>query len=378
MSGRYQHNHGVNNNQSGREELDQGATLQRYLHAAGYQTALDGKFLINRPVRTPPPNFDHYAHFLGGYDDVLWNVDGKVARSKQYVTEFQSDRAIEFLDRFRRNPSRPWYLYITPQAPHLPSTPAPRYANAPVPAWEPPPPVTHQDRSDKPDFIRRQSYPRDKAEATRADQLRTLLSVDDMTDRVFRHLRDTGQLDNTLALYVADNGYLYAEYGLSGKAVPYLNSVRVPFFVRWPGHVPAGGKDPRPVGLVDIAPSVLDAAKVRPAFKYPMDGRSFRPPVRRESLLEYYHSPDQSSIPSWASIRSGTAQYIEWYQDPAGSTVRAREYYDLVKDPWQLHNLLGDKDPANDPSPATLADVGARLARYRTCRGTTNGTSACP
>jgi hypothetical protein len=70
-------------------------------------------------------------------------------------------------------------------------------------------------------------------------------------------------------------------------------------------------------------------------------------------------------------------QYIEWYNDEAGTSLRVREYYDLVKDPWQLDNRLGDGNQANAPPAATLADLSARLARYRTCQGT-SGPSACP
>ena len=377
MSGRYQHNHGVKDNQSAKA-LDQSATLQKYLHDGGYQTALDGKFLISWPLPKPPPNFDHFAHFHGNYNDVPWNVDGTVSTPKQYVTDFQSDRAIDFLGDFAKDPTRPWYLYLTPQAPHSDFTPAQQYANAPVPAWEPSPAVTESDRSDKPDFIRNQHFARSSAEAARTGQLRTLLSVDDMVDRFFTHLQATGQLDNTLAIYTSDSGWLYSEHGLHSKAVPYTDSVAVPFYVRWPGHVAAGVTDPRPVGLLDIAPSALAAAGLSPNLKYPFDGRSFfSGGGRTESLLEYHYSPDFTSIPSWASIRSAGFQYIEWYKDEAGTTLRAREYYDLANDPWQLVNLLGDGDATNDPSPAVLADLAARLARYRQCKGTAEPT-ACP
>ena len=377
MSGRYQHNHGVMDNMSAPRDLDQNATVQKYLHDAGYQTALDGKFLINWPIHKAPPNFDHFALFLGGYTNVRWNVDGKVEQPQQYVTNFQSDQAINFLDDFAKDPARPWYLYLTPEAPHAPYTPAPQYAKAALPPWQPSPAV-HADNSSKPDFIRKQHYSMAAAQAVRDGQLRTLLSVDDMVDRVFHHLSDTGQLDNTVVVYTGDSGWLYNEYGLHSKSVPYLPSVHVPFFVRWPGHVPAGATDARPMQLLDIAPSVLDATGLTPQLKYPMDGRSFfQPYIRQENLLEYHYSPDFTTSPTWAALRSTTYDYIEWYQDNAGTTVRAREYYDLTKDPWELDNLLGDKDPGNDPSPATQADLSARLAKYRACKGT-DGPSACP
>jgi arylsulfatase A-like enzyme len=377
MSGRYQHNHGVNNNQSG-ELLDQSATLQRYLHDAGYQTGLDGKFLISWPINKVPPHFDRSAHFLGGYTDVKWNVDGKLQTPDQYVTDFQSDRAVEFLDHFGKDPSRPWYLYVTPQAPHLDFTPAPRHADAPVPEWEPSPAVTEEDRSDKPEFIRKHNFSEDEGRTARTGQLRTLLAVDDMMDRLFRRLEESGQLDNTLAIYTSDSGWQYGEHGQQSKATPYTASVAVPFYVRWPGHLTSGASDRRPVGPLDIAPTVLEAAGISPELIHPFDGRSLlQPGGRQESLLEHHHSPDFSSVPSWASIRTAKFQYIEWYSDHEGTKVRVREYYDLAADPWQLDNLLGDKDPGNDPSPATLDDLASRLARYRRCVGV-SGAKSCP
>jgi arylsulfatase A-like enzyme len=340
---------------------------------------MDGKFLINWQYATkPPPNFDHFADFAGGYTNVRWNVDGNVQTSSQYVTDFQSDRAIDFLNDFHQSPNRPWYLYLTPEAPHEPMIPAPQYANAPLPPWQPSPAVG-ADRSSKPDFIRNQNDSMTAAQTARDAQLRTLLSVDDMMDRIMQHLSDTGQLDNTLVIYTGDSGWLFSEYGLRSKSVPYLHSVHVPFYVRWPaGGVAPGAVDHRPMEHVDIAPTILQATGTSPSLKYPMDGRSFlSSDLRTENLLEYHWSPDFKNTPSWAAIRSDAFDYIEWYQDDAGTQIRAREYYDLTKDPWELVNLLGDTDTTNDPAPATLADLAARLARYRVCNGTT-GSTACP
>src|SRR5207248_1154977 len=92
MSGRYQHNTGIMNNQTG-PNLDFQATLQKYLHDGGYQTGLDGKFLINWHYGTTPLGFDHYAGVAGGYTDTHWTVDGhSVSAGSQYVTDFQADR----------------------------------------------------------------------------------------------------------------------------------------------------------------------------------------------------------------------------------------------------------------------------------------------
>jgi arylsulfatase A-like enzyme len=97
-----------------------------------------------------------------------------------------------------------------------------------------------------------------------------------------------------------------------------------------------------------------------------MDGRSLlgKGPQRSSILTEYTRMP-KYNVPTWASIRTKTYQYIEDY-NPAGTKVRFREYYDLTKDPWQLHNVLADGDTSNDPDVAALS---RRLARDRTCAG---------
>ncbi len=78
-------------------------------------------------------------------------------------------------------------------------------------------------------------------------------------------------------------------------------------------------------------------------------------------------------IPSWASVRTREYQYIEYYGSD-NITVAFREYYDLEADPWQLSNLLADKDPGNDPDVAALS---SHLQQLERCAGT-SGPTACP
>ena len=83
FSGRFAHNTGVltNTDADDVQAFDQGATIQAYLRAAGYQTGIAGKFFNTWPVGQDPPNFDRWAIFGGGYDDPVFNVDGTVSRS---------------------------------------------------------------------------------------------------------------------------------------------------------------------------------------------------------------------------------------------------------------------------------------------------------
>jgi arylsulfatase A-like enzyme len=226
----------------------------------------------------------------------------------------------------------------------------------------------------------------------RAQQLRTLRSVDDMVAQVFGEMRRLGQSNDTLAVFLSDNGFLWGEHGLAGnraeaelgpigvtgKRYPYLPSVRVPFAMRWPGHIPEGVRADGYASTVDLAPTILQAAGLRTPADPPMDGRSLLLPGNTglragpsSVYLEYFDDPLYPAIPSWSSILAGEAQYVRWF-DARGRTI-AREYYDLTSDPFELDNLLGDPDPANDPDTTAL---DARIDRDRACAGTT-GDRAC-
>jgi arylsulfatase A-like enzyme len=371
FSGRYQHNHGVNTNKDA-GNLDQDATLQRWLHDAGYHTALAGKFLLHWQGQLPW--FDHFAHTNGGYEDAYFNVDDPdghdlgVGKTRAgYSTDFIAERALAYVDHFEADDARPWFLYLAPQAPHGPFTPAARHADAPVPAWTMTPGVTDDSTSDqkadKAPFLRDNHFPVERAEADRQGQLRTLMAADEMVEAVFRRLEANGELDNTLAVFTSDNGRFWGEHGLRSKSLPYTESVQVPFMVRWPGRFAPGAIDDRLVGLVDITPTALAAAGVTPTS--PVDGRSLiDPTARTETLLEYAEDPG-FAYPAWASLRGPAWQYLEYYADD-GTTVDYAEYYDLTADPYQLSNLLADADPANDPDTAALS---ARLAQARSCAG---------
>ncbi|MGH8975382.1 MAG: sulfatase-like hydrolase/transferase, partial [Acidimicrobiia bacterium] len=373
FSGRYTHNHGNLNNQT-TDRLDLDATVQRYLHDAGYQTGLVGKFLLNWSNSTRPPHFDRWALTSGGYYDVAFGTDQGSLRA-DYSTWETRRQAERILNAFETRDADPFFLYVAPQAPHDPWDPEPAYRTAEVGAWNGNPAVHETDRSDKPAWVRDFHVDFDEGAATRASQLRLLKSADDMVDSVMRRLTALGEADNTVVIFTSDNGYLWGEHGMRSKYNPYDGSVRVPFIVRWPGKVAAGAVDPRPVGNVDITPSLLAAAGVSPRLVYPFDGRPFLDPgglsgvVRPEAYLEYFMD-EHRDIPDWSAIRTTRLNYVEYHD---GDRIVYREYYDLVADPWELNNLFGDASGANDPDTSGLS---ARLARYRTCRGTT-GTTAC-
>jgi len=369
FSGRYVHNHGVLRQQLG-DRLDQTITLASYLEDAGYATAMAGKFLNRWPLERPPPGFDRYALANGGYYDQQWAVDGTTRRVPTYSTTFIGDRALAFLDEREADDARPWFLYLATFAPHDPRVPEPRYAAASFPALDTVGPAATPPVAGKPRYLADRTDGRlAEAARVRTGQLRTLLSVDDLVDRVLGRLQAAGELEDTLLFFLSDNGYAWGEHRHVGKFVPYTESIKVPFLVRWPGRLPAGASDDRLVATIDIKPTVLAAAGIGLRDGDVVDGRSLLDGRRRERLLAEYWR-DQANAPGirdWAALRTPAWQYIENYDQPGGGTFR--EFYDLTSDPGMDRNLLADDDPANDPP----ASVAAELAAARTCAG-----AGCP
>jgi arylsulfatase A-like enzyme len=371
FSGRYAHNHGVVNNGPGlAESLNQESLVQFYLHRAGYLTGLFGKYLNKWRTTQAPPNFDDYAFFSEGepYFRGNWNHDGTLVSPPLYSTTYINTLAQEFVRTAEKTDDQPWFLYLATAAPHGPSIADRRYRHAPVPPWSGEPAVSEKDRSDKPPYVRQDHASLAHGRLIRERQLHTLMSVDDMVGQLLDLLRSLGEERRTLVFFISDNGIVWGDHGLRGKIVPYTPSIQVPMMMMWPGHVPAGENDNALVANIDIAPTILDAAGLSP--DQPMDGHSLlRGTPQRKSLLTEYTFMPQYNVPTWASLRTKSFQYIEEY-NPEGTQVRFREYYDLTADPWQLDNLLADRDPSNDPDVAALS---RRLALERTCAG-----SDCP
>lgn len=138
--------------------------------------------------------------------------------------------------------------------------------------------------------------------------------------------------------------------------------------LRWPGNVAAGATDSRIAATIDIA-TILQAAEIEPDPGYPVDGRSLLEPSKRTRLQTEFWKLDDYFVPSWASLRTRTFQYVEYYQEDG--SIMYRESNNLVRDPHQLANVLGDSDALDDPS--DLGSLHDLLTRDRTCLG-----SACP
>ena len=375
FSGRYSHNHGVQNNQLA-HMLDHATTLQRYLHDDGYRTALFGKFLNAWKAHNDPPYFDRWAiykHASGVYYDGKYSVNGSIKRIRQYATDYLSNKAVDFIKSSEKSDSDPWLMYVTPNAPHEPAEPENSYKGADVGVWPGNPAVFEEDLSDKPPYVRNKKISRAEVIAFRNRQLRSVMSVDDMVERLFKTLRKLDENRETIVIFTSDNGYFWGEHGLRGKWLPYEQSVHIPLIIRWPEHIAEDTEDDRLVVNVDIAPTILDAVGIEPNPDLPMDGKSLLDTSwdRSKILLEYgSRGPRENrmEVPTWKGLRTETAAYTEYYDE--FGVVDFREYYDLIQDPYELENLLEDDDLSND-GPAEV--LQAELTTVKNCKG-----SACP
>lgn len=362
FTGLYEHNHGVISNGEA-DKLDHRLTVQKLVRKKGYRTAIFGKFLNAWPVEVNPPFFDDWAISNGNYNKSFWNIGGRTKTKHSYSVDFVAKKAARFIrDADREDDDQPWLEWVTPYAPHLPSTPPDRYKNAPLPAFPFTPAMQEADVSDKPDFLER-AYDHDNMLATmRDDGRRSLMAVDDLVKRLMDQLRKRDEVKNTLVIFASDNGFMLGEHGgVVAKDLPYPGSTGIPMMMRWPGHIRRGRVSDELVANIDVAPTLLKAAHVRPHT----DGRSLLDPTRRQALLlesrGSYNEDRAPLLPAFRSVRTPTYRYTEYYRHGTFDLI-FREYYDLTTDSWELDNRA---DELSDEQVATLSQ---QLEDYGTCQ----------
>ena len=293
----------------------------------------------------------------------------------------------EGLVRAERRSKQPFFIWWTPAAPHREDVattlmrrpgadprPAPRHEAAAMRLRLPRPASFNEtDLTDKPSNVTKAAPPLTDADIQQLQldyggRIGALRAVDDHVARLVRILRDTGQLRNTMIVFLSDNGWLQGEHRIPGdKFLPYEESVRVPLIIRGPG-VAAGRTVRRQIANVDFAPTLLDIADARAGR--PQDGVSLLPVLRggqppsRAIELEALRPLFEEPVPNnawdrpYRGVRTGRYTYVVYRE------TGEQELYDRRRDPAQLRNV------AADPSYARVkARLAARLARLDRCKG---------
>jgi len=286
-----------------------------------------------------------------------------------YYTTVVTDMAEDWLARPRK-PGQPWLLMIGHKAPHSFYYPEPKYERA-FDGVRIPYPETAFMLDDKPSWIRerlptwhgiygplfdwRKNFPDDSPEGVTAFENMTraywgtLLSVDDSVGRLFDLLDHRGELDNTIIVFMSDNGILNGEHGMVDKRTSHEPSIRIVQAVRYPGLTPPD----RPKSIdaqvltADLAPSLLELCGAPPLEN--IHGRSWvrlvkeGDPAWRTSWLYYYNYEKQFPYtPNVRSVRTDTWKYTRYPHGDGSPDRHMAELYNIEFDPGERHNLIAN------------------------------------
>jgi len=293
-------------------------TLAEALRGAGYATALIGKWHLgyHYPYLPNRQGFDEFYGMRGGnigeYFDPVLEDNLEPVETRGYITDILTDRAIHFMEEHRGGP---FFLYLAYNAPHLPFMVPDRY------------------------FKKYKGRGFDDMTAAIYGMVE---NIDDNLGRLFRRMDELGLSDNTIVLFLTDNGINSPRYnagmrGIKGSADE--GGTRVPLFIRWPARIAPGTVVSELAGHIDILPTVLDLCGVK-AETPPLDGRSLVPllegrpggwPERSIFTLLMWKYDLQPVDFLRGAVRTSRWRYV---------LNRTRQaLYDMRADPGQEHDL---------------------------------------
>jgi arylsulfatase A-like enzyme len=300
--------------------------LSQVLKAAGYRTAAIGKWHLGDAVPLLPYNrsFDEFFGMSGGgfnfygvpsgpdlQQHIIRNGAAVPRSALTYLTDDFSNDAVRFIEE---NKERPFFLYLAYNAVH-----APNHA-----------PQQYLDRVDHIEYGLRSVY----AAMT--------IAMDDGVGKVIGRLEDLGLRDNTLVVFVNDNGGRVEgtdNRPLRGhKGLLYEGGVRVPFLMSWPGTLSAGRKYANPVSSLDIFPTAAAAARADTSATKPLDGVNLIPYLTGKNG----GAPHETLF--WRVI--GGQGYAVRHGDLKLVKPAARDevmLFDLASDIREMHNLAASR-----------------------------------
>lgn len=383
LTGRYPHATGVTLLATPlREET---TTLAECLGRAGYATAAIGKMHFNSDGRhgfdlrldapdwqrslraNPPPTRERRRPWRPFQDPAAVWLNAAVEDSglpdDAMEASFFVRQAVEYL---RRNRGRPFFLVVGFEEPHSPFHFPAGFPGRYRPDDFEAPPVDAEDRAQQPLVFRDLTTP--EIRGIQAAYFSSLAFLDSKVGELLEAMDQLGLSENTIVVYLGDNGYMLGQHGRFEKHVLYEPAVRVPFLLRWPGHL--GGEGGRRVDeiveLVDLFPTMLDLCGVEPPPR--LDGTSLAGLLRgtpgakgRSYVFSEYPENEE------AMIRSGRYKLIVG----SGRRIRQDGYlsanplpgyrerlFDLEADPGERTDLSGRPELA-----ATQAELRTELWR---------------
>jgi arylsulfatase A-like enzyme len=358
LTGMYAHSHTVVDNTAPEPETI--TYFPQLLQKAGYQTAFFGKWHMGNEGDHPRKGFHHWEGLRGQgeYYNPSLNINGKRTQFKDstYIADLITDHAVDWMKQQKKN--KPFFVYLSHKGVHAMFQPAKRHKGRYEDKEVVRPPSFSLTASDQyktnniPEWVKEQRYSWHGVDYMFHGQfdfdtfykryLETLLSVDESVGRVLDYLKANGLDENTLVIYMGDNGFSFGEHGLVDKRHAYEESMRVPMLARCPSIIKAGSANDALVQNIDIAPTLLDYAGV--SVPENMQGRSFLNTLKGQSqahrdkiFYEYYWEYHYPQTPTMFAIRTDRYKYIQYY-----GLWTQNELYDLQNDPGEMNNLIAD------------------------------------
>ena len=405
LTGKYSHRNGFYNNSNSKFDGSQ-VTAPKLLQAAGYQTAVIGKWHLI----TDPTGFDFWQILPG--QGVYYNPpmirNGERIKPDGYVTDLITDASLDWLGK--RDKTKPFLLMCQHKAPHREWEPALRHLGHDKDRKYDEPPTLFDDYAgrgiaerDQDMTIAKTITPRDmklvpvaqltpdqrkawdayyepRNEAFKKqnltgreltswryqrymhDYLGCIKAVDESVGRVLKYLDDEGLAENTIVIYSADQGFFLGEHGWFDKRWIFEESLRAPLLVRWPGVTKPGSTTRDIVSNLDFAETFLDAAGL--PIPAEMQGRSMRPVLagqtpadwRKAFYYQYYEYPQPHHVRPHYGVITDRYKLVQFY----GTGEDYAELFDLKDDPRELKSVFGQPDYA-----ATQKELQSDLARLR-------------
>jgi arylsulfatase A-like enzyme len=398
LTGKYSHVNGFKDNLS-TFDASQDVFVKR-LQTAGYQTAWLGKWHLE----SKPQGFDYWEIVPGQghyYNPDFIEMSGDTIRKEGYVTNIITDMAEKWLTN--RDTSKPFCMVVGHKATHrvwIPDTQdLGRFDNIkyPLPAnfydnYDGRYAAAHQDMNIAhtmrlgydlkvmPDTgFGKQNYTRMNAEQRKAfdayykpiekdflsknltgnaltewkyqryihDYLSTAASLDRNIGALLDYLDKNNLTQNTLVIYLSDQGFYLGEHGWFDKRFMYEESMKTPMLARFPKVIKPGTVYKDLVMNIDIAPTALELAGV--AVPKEIQGQSMLPLFKnkeyktRDAVYYHYYEWGEHSVVPHFGIRTSKYKLIRFYQ-----VADKWELYDLTKDPHEMHNIFGDKKYEKD------------------------------
>ena len=171
--------------------------------------------------------------------------------------------------------------------------------------------------------------------------LRVVRSVDDQVGRVVEYLKKNGLYENTIIVYMGDQGFFLGEHGLYDKRWMYEESLQMPCLISYPGHIPEGQRLKNLTLNVDIAPTLLNYAGVKipsdmqgVSMKGLLEGdKSVEKNWRKSAYYQYFEYPKWHNVQPHYGVRTDRYKLIHFYYN-----IDQWEFYDMQADPNELTN----------------------------------------